>query len=211
MQCADAPAAQSSRAWPRVIGEAARMSWFQGRVQGWWQWAPLRLLAGSGRGRLSGALERSDPEPDPADQRALGPELELCQCRAGRALPGQCGPSHPRGLRTPVLQNPSACVDKPMVDYLVDLITPPERRVCPSDTSPSTRTSAKPRFPGWARRHGAMPVLRALGAQSSSSQVWPTSFWPKLWWAPPRPAESPLPVEVDGGVQDVVGPKVIFL
>ena len=33
-------------------------------------------------------------------------------------------------------QNPSACVDKAMVDYLVDLKTPPPGTVCPSEHQP---------------------------------------------------------------------------
>ena len=33
-------------------------------------------------------------------------------------------------------QNPSACVDQAMVDYLTELITPPTGTVCQSDQQP---------------------------------------------------------------------------
>jgi hypothetical protein len=33
-------------------------------------------------------------------------------------------------------QNPSACVDRAMVDYLTELITPPPGTVCQSDQQP---------------------------------------------------------------------------
>ena len=96
----------------------------------------LRRLAGPRRGHLPRSVDRLDPESDPVGQLDLRPEYRICQRRARRAAPGQRGPDHPGGLRSPTSQNPSACVNKAITDYLTELITPPRGTVCQSDQQP---------------------------------------------------------------------------
>src|SRR5262245_50232624 len=71
IQCADAPADKRSRAWPQVIGRLEQISRLQGRIQGWWEWAPRASWPVRGQDNYRGALERPHPDPDPAGQPAL--------------------------------------------------------------------------------------------------------------------------------------------
>jgi hypothetical protein len=81
IQCADAPAQQSSQAWPQVIGHLERVSRLQGRIQGWWEWAPcaswpvVRVPAQVDRGFRRKAITDSGGSrsaiPVDADQRSF--------------------------------------------------------------------------------------------------------------------------------------------
>ena len=141
IQCADAPADQSPQAWPQVIGRLERISRLQGRVHGLVGVGPVRLLAGPRARTATGGPGTPDPEPDPADQ----PDATT----PTRAMPTPCAPSASwvtrscsptRATATFSFQDPSACVEKAMVKYLVDLKIPPKdkrgKRVCQSDRKP---------------------------------------------------------------------------
>ena len=127
----------SLRAWPSVISRFDRVSRLQGRVTGLVAVGPLRRLAGARRGQLPRSLERLDPEPDPADQLdASTPTPAYANAVHAEQLLGNAVLLTQEGYGHRHFQNPSACVDKAMVDYLTELITPPTGTVCQSNQQP---------------------------------------------------------------------------
>jgi pimeloyl-ACP methyl ester carboxylesterase len=135
IQCADAPAAQGSRAWPRVIGQLERISRLQGRVQGWWEWAPCASWPVQGQDNYRGPWNVATPNPILLINQRHDPNSNYANAvRAKRYLGNAVLLTH-EGYGHVFFQNPSECVDKAMVDYLVDPITPLPT-VCRSDQQP---------------------------------------------------------------------------
>jgi pimeloyl-ACP methyl ester carboxylesterase len=136
IQCADAPTDQSLRAWPRVIGQLERISRLQGRVQGWWEWAPCASWPVQGQHTYRGPWNASTPNPILLINQRYDPNTSYANAvRAERYLGNAVLLTH-EGYGHLFFQDPSECVDKAMVDYLVDLITPPLGTVCQSDQQP---------------------------------------------------------------------------
>jgi pimeloyl-ACP methyl ester carboxylesterase len=135
ISCADAPAEQSLRAWPQVIGHLERVSRLQGPFQGWGEWAPCAASPIQGQDNYRGPWNATTPNPillinqryDPNTAYANAVHAEHYLGKA--VLLTQEGYGHVR-------QDPSACVSAAMKDYLVHLITPPPGTVCPSDRQP---------------------------------------------------------------------------
>ena len=105
IQCADASAHRRLRAWPSVIARFARISRLQGALSGWWQWAPCAAWPVRGEDTYRGPWTASTPNPVLVINTPLT-RIRLCQRRARRAAPGQRGPDHPGGLRSPELPEP---------------------------------------------------------------------------------------------------------
>jgi pimeloyl-ACP methyl ester carboxylesterase len=136
IQCADAPADQSLRAWPRVIGQLERISRLQGRVQGWWEWAPCAAWPVQGQDNYRGPWKASTPNPILLINQRYDPNTSYANAvHAERYLGNAVLLTH-EGYGHLFFQDPSECVEKAMVDYLVDLITPPAGTVCQSDHRP---------------------------------------------------------------------------
>jgi pimeloyl-ACP methyl ester carboxylesterase len=136
IQCADAPADQGSRAWPQVIERLERVSRLQGRIQGWWAWAPCASWPVRVQDNYRGPWNASTPTPILLINQRYDPNTAYANAvRAERYLGNAVLLTH-EGYGHLSFQNPSACVDKAMADYLVDLITPPAGTVCPSDHQP---------------------------------------------------------------------------
>jgi len=136
IQCADAPADQSSRAWPQVIGRLERIGRLQGLVHGWWEWAPCASWPVQGQDNYRGPWNASTPNPILLINQRYDPNTGYANAvRAERYLGNAVLLTH-EGYGHLFFQNPSECVDQAMVDYLVDLITPPPGAVCQSDQQP---------------------------------------------------------------------------
>ena len=136
IQCVDGPADQSSRAWPRVIGKLERISRLQGRVQGWWEWAPCASWPVQAQDNYRGPWNASTPNPILLINQRYDPNTSYANAvRAERYLDNAVLLTH-EGYGHLFFQDPSECVEKAMVDYLVDLITPPSGTVCQSDRQP---------------------------------------------------------------------------
>ena len=124
------------RAWPQVIGRLERVSRLQGRVQGWWLWAPCASWPVRGQDNYRGPWNASTPNPILLINQRYDPNTGYANAvRAERYLGNAVLLTH-EGYGHLCFQNPSACVDKAMVDYLVELITPPAGTVCQSDQQP---------------------------------------------------------------------------
>jgi pimeloyl-ACP methyl ester carboxylesterase len=63
IQCADGPARRGSRAWPKVIGRLTEISYLQGRLHGWWEWAPCASWPVRAADRYAGPWYASTRNP----------------------------------------------------------------------------------------------------------------------------------------------------
>ncbi len=135
IQCADAGTQLSSRAWLKVIKQLERISWLEGRIQGW-EWAPCASWPVQGQDTYRGPWNASTPNPILLINQRYDPNTGYANAvRAEQYLANAVLLTH-EGYGHLFGQNPSDCVDKAMVDYLVDLITPPKGTVCQSNQQP---------------------------------------------------------------------------
>ena len=112
------------------------VSRLQGRLEGWWLWAPCASWPVRGQDNYRGPWNASTPNPI----LLIGPPLDPNTATPTPFAPSSCLGNavlltH-EGYGHLSFQNPSACVDKAMVDYLIELITPPPGTVCQSDQQP---------------------------------------------------------------------------
>ncbi len=136
ISCADAPAQQSSRAWPQVIGRLERIGRLQGRVQGWWRWAPCASWPVRGEDNYRGPWNASTPNPILLINQRYDPNTGYAKAVRAEQYLGNAVLLTQEGYGHLSFQNPSACVDQATVDYLTELITPPKGTVCQSDQQP---------------------------------------------------------------------------
>lgn len=97
----------------------------------------LRGVAGEGSGCVSRALERLDICADPAHRDPVRPENApyASAVRSQRLLGNAVLLTHD-GYGHVSYQDPSACVERARVAYLVDLVTPTPGTVCKADQRP---------------------------------------------------------------------------
>jgi pimeloyl-ACP methyl ester carboxylesterase len=136
IQCADAPAHRGSRSWPRVIRRLNRISRLQGRVQGWWEWAPCASWPVRGQDSYRGPWDASTPNPILLIGTRYDPNTGYANAvQAERRLGNAVLLTHD-GYGHISYRDPSACVERARVAYLVKLTTPPRGTVCQSDQQP---------------------------------------------------------------------------
>ena len=136
ISCADAPARMPLRRWPQVIGRLTRGDRLYGRLSGWWLWAPCASWPVRGQDNYRGPWNAKTKNPilligtlhDPAT-----PYINAV--RSARRLGNAVLLTH-NGYGHVSFQDPSACIDRARVAYLVRLITPPKGTVCQSDKKP---------------------------------------------------------------------------
>jgi pimeloyl-ACP methyl ester carboxylesterase len=136
VQCADAGADRSSHAWPQVIGRLEQVSRLQGRVQGWWQWAPCASWPVQGQDSYRGPWNARTANPILLINQRYDPNTGYANAVRAEQYLGNAVLLTQEGYGHLFYQDPSACVSKAMVDYLVDLVTPPKGTVCPSEHEP---------------------------------------------------------------------------
>jgi pimeloyl-ACP methyl ester carboxylesterase len=146
ISCADAPAHRSLRSWPQVIGRLTRVDRLYGRLLGWWLWAPCASWPVRGQDTYRGPWNATTKNPilvlalkhDPATPHANA--VRVARRLGNAVLLTQNGYGHVS------FHDPSACVDRARVAYLVKLVTPPKGTVC--------RSAKKPFEPGFGQRTG---------------------------------------------------------
>jgi pimeloyl-ACP methyl ester carboxylesterase len=134
--CADAPAHRSPRSWPHVIGRLTRISRLYGPILGWFQWAPCASWPVRGQDTYRGPWNATTKNPilvlalkhDPATPHANA--VRVARRLGNAVLLTQNGYGHVS------FHDPSACVERARVAYLVQLVTPPKGTVCRSDKKP---------------------------------------------------------------------------
>ena len=137
ISCLDAPAEESVDAWPEVIGEFTENSRMGGAIQGWWLWAPCASgWPASGDHPLVGPWDVTTEVPILLINNRYDPNTGYASAVATQELLGNAVLLTNEGYGHPTFQDPSACVDRWRVRYLVDLETPPPGTVCTSDVAP---------------------------------------------------------------------------
>ena len=136
IQCADAPAHRSLRAWPSVIGRFDRISRLQGALQGWWQWAPCAAWPVRGEDAYRGPWTASTPNPVLVINSTFDPNTNYANAVHVAQLLGNAVLLTQEGYGHTSFQNPSACVNEAITKYLVDLVVPPPGTVCQSNQQP---------------------------------------------------------------------------
>ncbi len=139
IQCADAPARRSLRAWPHVIGRLNRISRMQGRVNGWWLWAPCAAWRVRGQDAYRGPWNADTPNPILLIGTRHDPNTAYANAVRAQRLLGNAVLLTHDGYGHLSFQDPSSCVESARVAYLVDLVTPPRGTVCAPDQRPFER------------------------------------------------------------------------
>jgi len=136
IQCADGPARKRLRAWPEVFKRQKRVSTLQGAVHFAWEWAPCASWPVRGRDTYRGPWNASTPNPILLINQRYDPNTGYANAVRAERLLGNAVLLTQEGYGHLTFQDPSACVDQAMVDYLTELITPPRGTVCQSDHQP---------------------------------------------------------------------------
>lgn len=136
IQCADAPAQQRLQSWPEVIGEFDRVSYLQGRVNGWWLWAPCAAWPVRGQDNYRGPWNASTPNPILLIGTRHDPNTAYANAVRAEQLLGNAILLTHEGYGHISFQDPSVCIDKARTKYLTDLVAPEPGTVCPSDQQP---------------------------------------------------------------------------
>lgn len=144
ISCADAPARQSIRDWPQVIGGFERISRLQGRVQGWGRWAACASWPVRGEDNYRGPWGAKTPNPILLINQRYDPNTGYANAVHAEQYLGNAVLLTQEGYGHLSFQDPSVCVNKAMVDYLVDLITPPKGTFCESEHKPFDPDFGKP-------------------------------------------------------------------
>ena len=136
VSCADAGARRGSRSWPQVIGRLDQISPLQGRVTGWWLWAPCAAWPVRGQDNYRGPWDASTPNPILLIGTRYDPNTAYINAvRAERRLGNAVLLTHD-GYGHLSFQDESACIEQARAKYLVKLITPPKDTVCKADKQP---------------------------------------------------------------------------
>ena len=122
--------------WPSVIARFARISRLQGALSGWWQWAPCAAWPVAGEDTYRGPWTASTPNPILFANSTFDPNTGYANAVHAEQLLGNAVLITQEGYGHTTSQNPSACVNKAITDYLTELITPPRGTVCQSDQQP---------------------------------------------------------------------------
>jgi hypothetical protein len=136
LTCADAPSRQTAAQWPGVVRRLTAISRIGGTAFGWVNGAPCASWPARSAVRYSGPWGAVTRTPILLVSLRFEPNTplvsaQIAQRRLGNAvLLVQDGPGHLTA------NNPSACVNAAMTDYLVRLRTPARGTVCASDHVP---------------------------------------------------------------------------
>jgi pimeloyl-ACP methyl ester carboxylesterase len=136
IQCADGPARKRPQAWRQVFKRQQRISWLTGAVHFAWEWAPCASWPVRGQDAYRGPWNARTATPILLINQRHDPNSFYGNAVAAERLLGNAVLLTQEGYGHLTFQNPSACVDEAIVDYLTELITPPRGTVCQSDQQP---------------------------------------------------------------------------
>ncbi len=144
IQCADGPAHRGVGAWPRVIGHLEAISYLQGAVQGWWQWAPCASWPVRDPDRYAGPWNAKTRNPILLIGTRHDPNTGYADARRAAALLGNAVLLTHDGYGHLSFKDPSACVERAETTYLVWLKVPRPGTVCRPDRQPFPTPPARP-------------------------------------------------------------------
>jgi pimeloyl-ACP methyl ester carboxylesterase len=136
IQCADGPARQGPAAWPQVIRRLEGISFLQGAIQGWWEWAPCASWPARDPGRYAGPWNAKTTNPVLVIGTRYDPNTGYANARRVAGLLGNAVLLTHDGYGHLSFKDPSACVERAEGAYLVHLKVPPRGTVCKSDHEP---------------------------------------------------------------------------
>ena len=136
IQCADAPANRSGRAWPHVWKRLKRVGTLQGKVHFAWEWAPCAFWPVRGEDAYRGPWNASTPNPILLANQRYDPNTGYANAVLAERLLGNAVLLTQEGYGHLFFQDPSTCVNKAFATYLTKLITPTPGAVCQSDKQP---------------------------------------------------------------------------
>lgn len=134
--CADNPARQTAREWPRAVRRLERFSRIGGRVMGWLIGAPCASWSIRSADRYTGPWTADIRNPILLIGTRLDPNTPLANAKlVQRRLRNAVLLTH-NGYGHLSSADPSACVERALGRYLVSLATPRRGKVCRSDRRP---------------------------------------------------------------------------
>jgi pimeloyl-ACP methyl ester carboxylesterase len=138
ISCADAPAHKGPRDWPEVIGRLTRVDRLTGALLGWLLWAPCASWPVRGEDNYRGPWNARTKNPILVIGVRHDPSTPYINAvRSARRL-GNAVLLTQNGYGHVSFHDPSACIDRARVAYLVKLITPPKGTICQSNKKPFT-------------------------------------------------------------------------
>jgi pimeloyl-ACP methyl ester carboxylesterase len=136
IQCADAPTAQSPQAAQRVLEQLQQVGRLQGVIHFWWEWAPCAFWPVRGQDNYRGPWNARTPNPILLINQTHDPNSGYANAvHAEKYLANAVLLTH-EGYGHLFYQDPSVCVSNAIADYLINLTTPPQGKVCRSDREP---------------------------------------------------------------------------
>lgn len=136
ISCADAPAHRGSRSWPQVIRRFNRVDHLKGVLLGWLLWAPCASWPVRGQDNYRGPWNAKTKTPILLIGNRHDPRTPYFNTvRTTRRL-GNADLLTFDGYGHTSIHDPSACVDRARVAYLVRQVTPPKGTVCRADKTP---------------------------------------------------------------------------
>jgi hypothetical protein len=108
----------------------------QGVLHFAWEWAPCASWPVRGEDNYRGPWNASTPNPILLINQTHDPNTGYANAVKMASQLGNAALLTHEGFGHLFFQDPSACVDEAMTDYLTDLITPPPGTVCQSDQQP---------------------------------------------------------------------------
>jgi pimeloyl-ACP methyl ester carboxylesterase len=142
--CADSPAREDAKAWPRVIDGLTRVSRIGASFVGWVVGAPCASWPVPSADPYTGPWGASTPNPILLVSNRLDPNTPLAGARHAERLLGNAVLLTNDGYGHISSSDPSACVDQAISRYVVDLVTPARGTVCRPDRDPFDPDFGKP-------------------------------------------------------------------
>jgi pimeloyl-ACP methyl ester carboxylesterase len=138
ISCADAPAHLKLRSWPQEIARLTRGDRLYGALLGWLLWAPCAAWPVRGQDNYRGPWNAKTKNPILLIGTRYDPATPYINAvRSARRL-GNAVLLTLNGYGHVSFHDPSACIDRARVAYLVRLITPRKGTVCQSNRKPFT-------------------------------------------------------------------------
>jgi pimeloyl-ACP methyl ester carboxylesterase len=134
--CADSPARQPARAWPRVVDRLEAVSRIGGPVVGWLAGAPCASWPTTSTDRYTGPWNATTKNPILVIGTRFDPTTPLRNARLAERRLGNAVLLVHDGYGHLTRRDPSTCITQALGSYLVNLTTPPSGTVCPSDRLP---------------------------------------------------------------------------
>jgi pimeloyl-ACP methyl ester carboxylesterase len=137
ISCLDGPASEPVSAWPSVIGNLTQQSTLWGSVLGWWLWAPCAAnWPGHATERYTGPWNAKTKTPILLLSNRFDPATSYHDAQVAEQRLGNAVLLTENGYGHLTLTDPSSCVEKWRIRYLVNLVTPPRGTVCAADQAP---------------------------------------------------------------------------